>query len=299
MSQEQDKTLKLISKKHIISFLKMLDMDIDLDDIDESEIQIITDEQISIEPSLYRPDFIVIIKDIILMFEYQSTTLRTNDKKRFKVYISNFDLKINTKNLKIIFAVISTAQKSKMIEYCINDWDCFKFPLISLLNLDEKEIISNIKYKIHKQEEFSEIELIKLSLTPLMVQGRENIIRQFKQTSNLMANLNFPNNELKESIYGISLMLANMYFDKDDPMRKKIEGDFMMKVDCVQEAIQESKNQGIEEGKILLIKEQLKDNKITANDAIIYLLSANCKLEEISKITNTPINQIKTIQNQK
>ena len=71
------------------------------------------------------------------------------------------------------------------------------------------------------------------------------------------------NNELKQSIYGISLMLANMYFEKDDPMRKKIEGDFMMKVDCVQEASQESKNQGIEkgiekgitEGKILLIEQ--------------------------------------------
>lgn len=239
------------------------------------------------------------------MFEYQSTALRTNDKKRFKVYISNFDLKINTTNLKIIFAVISTAQKSKKMKYCINEWDCFKFPLISLLNIDEKEIISNIKDKIDKQEEFNELELIKLALTPLMVQGRENIICQFKQTSNLMACLNFPNNELKQSIYGISLMLANMYFEKDDPMRKKIEGDFMMKVDCVQEAIQESKNQGIEkgiekgitEGKILLIEEQLNDNKITVNDAITYLLSANCKIEKISEITNIPINEIKSLQN--
>lgn len=57
MPQEQDQTLKLISNKHIISFLKMLDIDIDLDDIDDSEIEILTDEQISIEPSLFRPDF--------------------------------------------------------------------------------------------------------------------------------------------------------------------------------------------------------------------------------------------------
>lgn len=41
MPQEQDQTLKLISNKHIISFLKMLDIDIDLDDIDESEIEIL------------------------------------------------------------------------------------------------------------------------------------------------------------------------------------------------------------------------------------------------------------------
>lgn len=50
MLQEQDQTLKLISNKHVISFLKMLEIGIDLDDVDESEIEILTDEQISIEP---------------------------------------------------------------------------------------------------------------------------------------------------------------------------------------------------------------------------------------------------------
>lgn len=117
MSQDQDKTLKLISNSHILSFIKMLRLDIDLDDIDDSQIEILTEEQISIEPSLYRPDFIIRIRDIILMLEYQSTYLRTKDKKRFTVYISNFDFKNNAENLKIIFAVISTAQESKIIEY--------------------------------------------------------------------------------------------------------------------------------------------------------------------------------------
>ena len=69
MAQEQDRTFKLISKKHILSFIKILGIEIDLDDVDDSQVEILTDEQISIEPSLYRPDFIARIGNFILMME--------------------------------------------------------------------------------------------------------------------------------------------------------------------------------------------------------------------------------------
>lgn len=300
MAQEQDRTFKLISKKHILSFIKILGIEIDLDDVDDSQVEILTDEQISIEPSLYRPDFIARIGNFILMMEYQSTKLKNNENKRFKVYIANFDLKNNNDNQKIIFVVISTTEKSYFTKYCINEWDCFRFPLISLLEYDEKEIISNIKKKIDNQESFNGKDLIELSLTPLMVQGRENIIHQFEINSRLMAILDFPNHEIKESAYGISLLLANMYFEKDDSMRKKIEGDFMMKVDCVQEAIEESKNQGIQQGKeqgqINMIKELLKDKEITPEIAAKHLITINCTPNNIAKITGLNTQQIKKIK---
>ena len=53
--------------------------------------------------------------------EYQSTKLKNNENKRFKVYIANFDLKNNNDNQKIIFVVISTAEKSYFTKYCINE----------------------------------------------------------------------------------------------------------------------------------------------------------------------------------
>ena len=133
-----------------------------------------------------------------------------------------------------------------------------------------------------------------------MVQGRENIIHQFEINSRLMAILDFPNHEIKESAYGISLLLANMYFEKDDSMRKKIEGDFMMKVDCVQEAIEESKNQGIQQGKeqgqINMIKELLKDKEITPEIAAKHLITINCTPNNIAKITGLNTQQIKKIK---
>ena len=204
-------------------FIKIILTDLNLKIDEDSKIEILTEEQITIKPSLHRPDFIARVNDIILMLEFQSTAVRTKDKKRFKAYISNFDLKRNTKNKKIIFAVISTAEYSKFVKYKINDWDVFIFPIISLLNFDEREIISNTKQKINKQENFTDSELIELALTPIMVRGRKNIIHQFEETATLMNQISYRTQTIKESVYGIALMLGNMYFTKGDPMRKKIQ----------------------------------------------------------------------------
>ena len=288
-------------------FIKIILTDLNLKIDEDSKIEILTEEQITIKPSLHRPDFIARVNDIILMLEFQSTAVRTKDKKRFKAYISNFDLKRNTKNKKIIFAVISTAEYSKFVKYKINDWDVFIFPIISLLNFDEREIISNIKQKIIKQENFTDSELIELALTPIMVQGRKNIIHQFEETATLMNQISYRTQTIKESVYGIALMLGNMYFTKEDPMRKKIQGDFMMKVDCVTEAIQENyntgktegkiegKKEGKKEGKIEIIKDLLNEGELTTESTINKLNSLNCDLKTISEITGLSENEIKKI----
>ena len=47
---------------------------------------------------------------------------------------------------------------------------------------------------------------------------------------------------IKESTYDIALMLGNINLDKDDPMRKDIQIDFMNKVDCIAEYGEEQYN---------------------------------------------------------
>ena len=139
MTQGQDLTLKYISKDYLKKLISMLPEEINIEIDETTEIDVLTYEQISIEPSLYRPDLIVRIGNIVLMLEFQSTFVGRLDKKRFKVYISNFDLKKNKENRKIIFAVISTAENSKMAKHSINEWDIFNFPIVSLLEIDERE----------------------------------------------------------------------------------------------------------------------------------------------------------------
>ena len=114
-----------------------------------------------------------------------------------------------------------------------------------------------------------------------------------------------------------------MYFTKGDPMRKKIQGDFMMKVDCVTEAIQENYNagktegkiegrkegkiegkkegkkegkiEGRKEGKIEIIKDLLNEGELTTESTINKLNSLNCDLKTISEITGLSENEIKKI----
>ena len=136
-----------------------------------------------------------------------------------------------------------------------------------------------------------------------MVQGRKNIIHQFEETATLMNQISYRTQTIKESVYGIALMLGNMYFTKGDPMRKKIQGDFMMKVDCVTEAIQENYNagktegkiEGKKEGKIEIIKDLLNEGELTTESTINKLNSLNCDLKTISEITGLSENEIKKI----
>ena len=126
-----------------------------------------------------------------------------------------------------------------------------------------------------------------------------------------MNQISYRTQTIKESVYGIALMLGNMYFTKEDPMRKKIQGDFMMKVDCVTEAIQENYNagktegkiegkkegkiEGKKEGKIEIIKDLLNEGELTTESTINKLNSLNCDLKTISEITGLSENEIKKI----
>lgn len=139
MKHGPDMTFKYVSKEYLKEFIKILRTDINIPINDDSEIEILTEEQIVIEPSLYKPDLIVRIDDIILMIEFQSTAVKTKDKKRFRVYMANFDYKRNDDNLKIIFLVVSTAENSKMAKHQINEWNAFVFPIVSFLEIDERE----------------------------------------------------------------------------------------------------------------------------------------------------------------
>lgn len=93
-----------------------------------------------------------------------------------------------------------------------------------------------------------------------------------------MARVDYPNEEIKTSAYGVILMLSSMYFDELDPIRKEIQGDMMGKVDCVMEAIENAK----------------RDNSIEIANTL--LRNFNNSLEEISEITGLPLEKVKELE---
>ena len=146
-----------------------------------------------------------------------------------------------------------------------------------------------------------------------MVRCRDNIISQFEEIVLLMDEIKYNTEQIKESIYGIAILLGNMYLDKYDPMRKKILGDFMNKVDCIAEYGEEQYNAGMDkglkegekrgkiegriEGRIEIIRNMLNDGEISVENAISRLISLNCGLGDISEITGLSIDEIKKYQN--
>ena len=277
MNQSKDAAFKFISRDNLKELLDIVKFDLGIE-IDPEEVEVLTSETVAIEPSLMRPDYIIKIGNFIIMIEFESSRITTKKKKLFKLYIASYDYKKNDDDNKIIFLVISTKEKSKMSEYSINDWDSFKFPILSLQDLDKEEIINNIETKIKNNDTYTNRELLELAITPILEDDRQSIINQFRETKEIMARVNYPNEEIKTSAYGVILMLSNMYFDELDPIRKEIQGDMMGKVDCVMEAIENGK----------------KDNSIEI--AVNFLKNSNDSLEMISECTGLPLEKVKELK---
>ena len=101
---------------------------------------------------------------------------------------------------------------------------------------------------------FSDDELVKLALTSLMPNTREGKIKQFQKLSEMVDDIIFEGENAKVSFFGILLLLSEIYFDKNDPIRKKIQGDYMARVDSVAEFGEEQFHAGIiEAAKMLLV----------------------------------------------
>ena len=211
------------------------------------------------------------------MFEYESSFVGRPSKKRFHAYVALWDYQKNDDNSDIIFCVITTKEKSKIAEYNIGDTDSFKILIFNISDLGFEKIISNATDKIEKQKEFSVEELVELSLTALMPETREGKIKQFYELSEMMDSIIFNDNEAKISFTGILLLLSNIYFEYDDPIRKKIQGVYMTKVDCIVEFGEEKFNAGL-------------------MAAAINLLNMGFSITDVSKGTKLPIEKVKELQ---
>ncbi len=222
--------------------------------------------------------------------EFESSHVGLKKKKLFKLYISAYDYKNNDRNDDIIFFVVSTKEKSKMAEYNINDWDSFKFPIISLRELDKEKIINNIETKIDNKDTLTNRELIELALTPILANDKEKVIGQFYETKEIMSRIQYPSDEIKTSVYGIVLMLSSIYFDELDPIRKDIQGDLMGKVDCVAEACKKSFDKGVSQGRSEGLSEGYSEGEI--NVIRNLLINSDLSVEEISRLSGVSLDRV-------
>ena len=146
-----------------------------------------------------------------------------------------YDYEKNDEDMDIIFCVITTKEKTKVVEYKMGDIDSFKIFIFNIQDLGMEKILSNAKFKIKHNIVFTARELVELELTSIMDGTREGNIKQFFELSKMMDEIIFEDDDAKTSFCGIILKLSDMYFEESDPIRKKIQGVFMGKVDCIVE----------------------------------------------------------------
>ena len=273
MGIEKDTTFKFIGKNFLEVLFQLANIP---DSVDATKMEEVTEELISLKIAQFRPDFVGKNENVIVMLEFESSFVGTPSKKRFHAYVALYGLEHNEDNLDIIFCVITTQEISKVVEYKIGDVDTFKFVIFNIRDLGFEKIINNAKDKIEKQEVFSTEELVKLALTSLMPKTRDGIIEQFYNLSEMMDGIIFENYNANLSFCGILLLLSNMYFEINDKIRKKIQGGFMKKVDCIVEFGEEQFEAGLME-------------------AARNFLISGFPVDVVSKNTTLPINQIEKL----
>lgn len=154
----------------------------------------------------------------------------------------------------------------------------FRFPVISLKDLDDEEIIKKVEPKIADGSDIDSYDLICYALIPLIVQkDMETYI-----VHNLL-QLRGSNVSLKELAYGIEWLIVDKFI-KDEETRNNLcdsLGDRMR-------LVEEYGNRREQEGKKLW-------KKLGEKNIIQKMIENGCSINKISKITGKSTTEIESI----
>ena len=107
------------------------------------------------------------LDNVIVLTEFQSTPMRIKDDRRCRLYTALVDY-ARDNNKPILILVISTAEKTNIRRYKLNDNCVFTIPVISLKDIDGDEVINNIIHKLENNKKITPDEIIYLALVPFI-----------------------------------------------------------------------------------------------------------------------------------
>lgn len=236
-----------------------------------------TTELRQIDPSTYKPDLIIELDNENLIIEFQSTKVDKKFSQRANVYVAIIDQK-KKNNKQVNIYVISTAEKSKTIEYKVNKQSTFKYQVFGNDFFDGEKIINSIEEKYKQKQEITQKESIYYSLAPIMTKN-ENIENNLEKTVKIILTLDNLPISTKNLCYGILWLLIDKYC-KDVLTRNLLSSVLGDKMKLIYEYGERKEQKGMQKG---------------MRSILVKLYESGMSIKEIAEKTELDTKQVEEI----
>ena len=313
-AQHFDKFFKGLGISDAFSLINMIPLrmlDINPKQLSTQMVNFNPTELMEIDLNAYRADLIMELDHVILMFEFQSTHIYLDDKRRFNIYTAIKDrARFGDKPIYII--VFSTVEDTKVIDYKVNPVSSFKILVISLKDYNAGEIINNIEIKIKNNQKINQNELINLALSPLMTLDG-TIAQHLEKTVQTLSKLKKSIKENSKFVFTLTWILVDKFIE-DGETRQKLSNILSDNMRLMEEfgqskyeageqkgekrGIKKGEERGIKKGEKRGIKKGEKRGIVKARQEIaVNLLKEGLPLELISQVTDVSVERLERFSN--
>ena len=219
--------------------------------IDGKVLNILQTEYGVVDPKMYKPDLVFELEDKIIILEFQSTPVYTNDKRRFRFYTAIID-HVKVKSSKPIEVhVLSTVEGEIIKWYNVSKQAAFPIYIHSLKKINGEKFLNRMNEKIEHNESITEKELIMISLLCFMetLKDQEQTIWDSAVT---ITNIKGLGKEIAQFAKGIILMLCDK-FVKNESLNKSITNIVGGNMKVVEEYAQRKVDEKVNERNEVLI----------------------------------------------
>ena len=235
-----------------------------------------------IDPKMYKPDLVFELEDKIVILEFQSTYVNINDKRRFRFYTALIDhVKIKSEK-PIEVHVLSTIEAEKTKCYKVNSESRFPIYIHSLKKYDGNEFLNIMNTKIESNKNFSEKELLMISLLCFM-KTDEDIEQAILNSALIITNIKDLKEDIVQFAKGVILMLCDKFVTNESMNRtisNLVGGNMKIVEDYAQRVAQQKVDEKLEE----------KNKKV-----IINLNKKGFEAEEIAETVDVSIDFVNKV----
>lgn len=251
-------------------------------------------ELINLKPKVLRIDYGIKKKDKIILYEFLSTKSNiANILRRIFLYVARIGYDYQLK-VKINLVVTPEIDKNQVVlEYSPGQF--FRPEVISFKDYDGDKLLSNITYKVKNNIKLTCNEFLALGILPLMKTKHEAGVQVVK-TLELARKITDIDDELKDSVLGILIVLADKFIENQD-LKNKVIDVIKMEITILHNYVTSHEKEWLEQGKIEgKIEGKLEGKEEEKLKIAKNMHKENYSVKEIAKITKLDCKTIEKLK---